>query len=210
MIVFDGRGILLDVEGTTSSIAFVYDVLFAHAKAQVADFLAAHEADPAVRAAAAGIAATAGLPTADLDDAAGRAAVALAATFAITTSLKSMPAAGTETASVSEPYSAAKLEALRAEGRPVFINFTAAWCITCKVNERIALSKTEVEEAFKKGNVAYLKGDWTNRNAEISAALQAVGRDGVPLYLYYAPKASEPVILPQVLTPATVIATVAK
>lgn len=79
MIVFDGRGILLDVEGTTSSIAFVYDVLFAHAKAEVADFLAAHRADPAVRAAAAGIAATAGLPTSDLDDAAGRTAVALAA-----------------------------------------------------------------------------------------------------------------------------------
>ena len=79
MIVFDGRGILLDVEGTTSSIAFVYDVLFAHAKDRVGEFLAAHKDDPAVRAAAAGIAATAGLPTADLDDAAGRAAVALAA-----------------------------------------------------------------------------------------------------------------------------------
>ncbi len=140
----------------------------------------------------------------------GTAAVALAATVAITTSLKSMPADAAQTASASEPYTAAKLEALRAEGKPVFINFTAAWCITCKVNERIALSKTEVEEAFEKAGVVYLKGDWTNRNAEISAALQAVGRDGVPLYLYYAPKAAEPVILPQVLTPATVIATVAK
>jgi thiol:disulfide interchange protein DsbD len=73
------------------------------------------------------------------------------------------------------------------------------------VNERIALSKDDVEAAFKKSNVAYLKGDWTNRNAEISAALQAVGRDGVPLYLYYAPKAAEPAILPQVLTPGIVI-----
>ncbi len=140
----------------------------------------------------------------------GTAAVALAATVALTTSLKSMPAAGTETASASEPYSVAKLEAARAEGKPVFINFTAAWCITCKVNERIALSKSDVEAAFKKAGVVYLKGDWTNRNAEISAALQAVGRDGVPLYLYYAPKAAEPVILPQVLTPASVIAAISQ
>ena len=79
MIVFDGRGILLDVEGTTSSISFVYDVLFAHAKAQLGDFLAAHMDDPLVRAAAAGIAATAGLPAVDLGTAAGRGQVALAA-----------------------------------------------------------------------------------------------------------------------------------
>ena len=76
MIVFDGRGILLDVEGTTSSISFVYDVLFAHAKAQVGDFLVRYRDDPAVAAAAAGIAATAGLTGADLADpvAAGRVA----------------------------------------------------------------------------------------------------------------------------------------
>jgi len=138
----------------------------------------------------------------------GTAALALAATVSITASLKSQPASGTEAAGASEPYTEARLAALRSEGRPVFVNFTAAWCITCKVNERIALAKTEVEAAFKTANVAYLKGDWTNRNAEISAALQAVGRDGVPLYLYYAPKAAEPVILPQVLTPGTVIETV--
>ena len=79
MIVFDGRGILLDVEGTTSSIAFVYDVLFAHARRQVADFLAAHAAEPAVRAAAAGIAATAGLPPTDPATPEGLSRVALAA-----------------------------------------------------------------------------------------------------------------------------------
>jgi len=140
------------------------------------------------------------------------AGLAFAATIALTATLSARPDAGAQTtgqaAGLSEPYSEARLAALRAEGRPVFVNFTAAWCITCKVNERLALSKTDVEEAFKRGNVAYLKGDWTNRNAEISAALQAVGRDGVPLYLYYAPRAESPVILPQVLTPATVIATV--
>jgi enolase-phosphatase E1 len=79
VIVFDGRGILLDVEGTTSSISFVYDVLFAHAKAQVGEFLAAHSDDPLVRAAALGIAATAGLPPVDVGTAAGRGQVALAA-----------------------------------------------------------------------------------------------------------------------------------
>ncbi len=79
MIVFDGRGILLDVEGTTSSISFVYDVLFEHAKRHVADFLAARRDDPAVRSAAAGIAAAAGLPAADLDGPEGLTRVALAA-----------------------------------------------------------------------------------------------------------------------------------
>lgn len=140
----------------------------------------------------------------------GTAAVALIAAVALTTTLGGQPAtAGTQQAGgPSEPYSTARLEALRAEGRPVFINFTAAWCITCKVNERVALSRPEVEAHFKDRNIAYLKGDWTNRNAEISAALEAVGRDGVPLYLYYAPKTASPEILPQVLTPAIVMNTV--
>jgi len=136
------------------------------------------------------------------------AGLAFAATVALTLGLRPLDPAAQAASSPSEPYSEARLAELRAEGRPVFINFTAAWCITCKVNERIALSKADVEDAFKRGNVAYLRGDWTNRNAEITSALQAVGRDGVPLYLYYAPKAAEPVILPQVLTPATVIAAV--
>ena len=144
------------------------------------------------------------------------AVLAMAATVALTATLGGQAAAtDTQTSGqvtgqtgLSQPYTAARLAALRAEGRPVFVNFTAAWCITCKVNERIALSKPDVEAAFKRANVAYLKGDWTNRNAEISAALQAVGRDGVPLYLYYAPGAAAPAILPQVLTPATVISAV--
>jgi thiol:disulfide interchange protein DsbD len=118
---------------------------------------------------------------------------------------RTAPAAAQE--SGTEAYSVARLAELRAEGRPVFINFTAAWCITCKVNERVALTKTEVEDAFARSNTVYMKGDWTNRNAEISDALRAVGRDGVPLYLYYAPGAAAPQILPQVLTPSLVIET---
>ena len=76
------------------------------------------------------------------------------------------------------------------------------------VNERVAISNDTVRQAFATQHVAYLKGDWTNRNAEISTALQAVGRDGVPLYLYYAPKAADPVILPQILTAGTIIAAI--
>lgn len=103
-----------------------------------------------------------------------------------------------------EAYSEARLAQLQAEGRPVFVNFTAAWCISCLVNERVALSRPEVVAALKGQNVAYLKGDWTNRNAEIAGALHKLGRDGVPLYVLYAPKA-EPKILPQVLTPSLVV-----
>jgi enolase-phosphatase E1 len=91
VIVFDGRGILLDVEGTTSSISFVYDVLFAHAKAQVGEFLAANRADPRVRAAAAGIAATAGLPPGDVDAPEAITRIALAAIDLMNRDVKSTP-----------------------------------------------------------------------------------------------------------------------
>ena len=97
------------------------------------------------------------------------------------------------------------MEALRAEGRGVFVNFTAAWCVTCKVNEAAALTTPAVAQAFADHNVAYLVGDWTNRDEDIAAALADNGRAGVPLYLYYAPKAAEPAILPQVLTPSLVV-----
>jgi thiol:disulfide interchange protein DsbD len=105
----------------------------------------------------------------------------------------------------SQPYSAAKLTSLRAENRPVFVDATAAWCITCLVNEKVALSGAAVHDAFAKKNIAFLVADWTNRNSEITALLAAHGRSGVPLYLYYAPGASDAVILPQVLTESVVL-----
>ncbi len=104
----------------------------------------------------------------------------------------------------SEPFTAARLKELQAAGRPVLVNFTAAWCLTCIVNERVALSHQEVADALKGRNAAYLKADWTNQNPEITAALHSLGRDGVPLYVLYDGKGGAPKILPQLLTPAIV------
>jgi len=106
------------------------------------------------------------------------------------------------------PYTAESLQALRAKGEPVFVNFTAAWCITCLVNERVALSQSSVAEAFKKAGITYLKGDWTNQDQQITRQLAAFGRSGVPLYVFY-PKGidARPVVLPQLLTPEIVLTT---
>ncbi len=104
----------------------------------------------------------------------------------------------------AEPYSAARVAALRAEGKPVLVNFTAAWCITCLVNERVAFSTDTVKQALASSGVAYLKADWTNRNPEITATLHALGRDGVPVYALYPKGNGAPQLLPQVLTPTLV------
>jgi thiol:disulfide interchange protein DsbD len=109
-----------------------------------------------------------------------------------------------------EPYSAARLAALRAEGRPVFVNATAAWCITCLVNERVALSGIGLQRAFAAHKVAALKADWTNRNGEITQLLAAHGRDGVPLYLYFAPGADAPTVLPQLLTETMIVSAIGR
>jgi thiol:disulfide interchange protein DsbD len=105
----------------------------------------------------------------------------------------------------AERFSQARLDELVAGDRPVFVNFTAAWCITCLVNEQTSLANATVKDAFARKGVAYLKGDWTNRDPEISRILERHGRSGVPLYLLYA-GGREPAVLPQILTPATVLA----
>jgi thiol:disulfide interchange protein DsbD len=89
---------------------------------------------------------------------------------------------------------------LREANRPVFINVTAAWCITCLVNEKVAFSGARVREAFARRHVAYLIADWTNRDPEITALLQDNGRSGVPLYLYYPSGGGAARALPQILT----------
>ncbi|MEF3076472.1 protein-disulfide reductase DsbD domain-containing protein [Methylobacter sp. Wu1] len=104
-----------------------------------------------------------------------------------------------------QPYSAERLKALRAEGKPVFLNFTAAWCISCLVNEKVALSQRSVIDTFRQAGITYLKGDWTNRDPEITRKLAEFSRSGVPLYVYYpAGTAAGPVVLPQILTPEIV------
>jgi len=99
-----------------------------------------------------------------------------------------------------EPYSPARLQALRDEGRPVFINLTAAWCITCLANEKLALSSDTFAETLQANNIVYLKGDWTNRDSEITALLKEYGRSGVPLYLYFSASSASAQVLPQLLT----------
>jgi thiol:disulfide interchange protein DsbD len=111
---------------------------------------------------------------------------------------------------VAEAWSPERVAALRAEGRPVMVDFTAAWCVTCQVNEKVALSGGKVAEAFKAQNAVLLKADWTNRDPVIAKALADFGRVGVPLYVVYPKGAGEPVILPQLLTEGMVIDAIEK
>lgn len=107
-----------------------------------------------------------------------------------------------------EAYSPARFNELRGEGKPVFVNMTAAWCITCLANEKAALSRDAVKDFFAKNNITYLKGDWTNYDDAITQYLKEFGRSGVPIYVFYpADKTKAPVVLPQLLTPDTVIET---
>jgi thiol:disulfide interchange protein/DsbC/DsbD-like thiol-disulfide interchange protein len=105
----------------------------------------------------------------------------------------------------AEAFSPARLAALRAQGRPVFVNMTAAWCVTCLVNERVAIATGPVQRAFAAADVAYLKGDWTRQDPAITTFLQQNGRDGVPLYVFYPAHAAQPQVLPQILTEGEVL-----
>ncbi|MBU2704977.1 thioredoxin family protein [Zooshikella marina] len=87
----------------------------------------------------------------------------------------------------------------------VFLYFTADWCLTCKINERISIDQKEVKQAFKQNNVAMMVGDWTNGNSKITEFLSKHGRSGVPLYLWYKMGMDSPVLLPQILTPSILI-----
>ncbi len=105
-----------------------------------------------------------------------------------------------------EPFSNEAVEAHQREGQPVFVDFTGSWCLTCQVNERVALHSEDVIAAFQKKNVAMLKADWTSYDPEITKALQAFGRSGVPFYLLYSSKDDEaPIPLPEILTPSLVL-----
>ena len=104
-----------------------------------------------------------------------------------------------------EVFSTARLNELQAQGKPVFVNMTAAWCITCLANEQTTLGTDRVQQAMTDNEITYMKGDWTNEDPEITAVLERFNRPSVPLYvLYPGDSAKEPVILPQILTPGIV------
>lgn len=102
-------------------------------------------------------------------------------------------------------YSEAALAEARASGHAVFLYFTADWCLSCKANEAAAINRAAVQQAMKQADVEILVADWTNGDAEITRKLAELGRNSVPLYLWYPPKAKEPEILPQILTPSMLL-----
>ncbi|HEY4165783.1 MAG TPA: thioredoxin family protein, partial [Reyranella sp.] len=144
----------------------------------------------------------------------GVAAAAVLLAFAAVLKLEDGPAAASSASGPSqvvsfegwERFSRDRMTQAAAAGKPVFVDFSAAWCITCLVNERVALETPATRKAFEQTGTVKLKGDWTNRDPEITGLLKELGRAGVPLYLYWAPGAPSPKILPQVLTEASVIA----
>lgn len=105
-----------------------------------------------------------------------------------------------------EPYSAKRVRELRSQGKPLFIDFTAAWCLTCQVNDRVTFGSKDVVEKFKNMDIVPMKADWTSRDLEITKALESYGRSGVPAYVLYGRTPnSAPVLLPEILTPQIVI-----
>jgi thiol:disulfide interchange protein/DsbC/DsbD-like thiol-disulfide interchange protein len=108
----------------------------------------------------------------------------------------------------AERFSTARLAALRAAGKPAFVDLTAAWCVTCLLNERIALDQAAVRDGFRRAGVAYLVGDWTRGDPDITDYLKRHGRDGVPLYVFYPAGGGSPVTLPQILTPGLLLSTI--
>ncbi|MGB6975308.1 MAG: thioredoxin family protein [Terracidiphilus sp.] len=105
---------------------------------------------------------------------------------------------------VWQPWSEAAVSQALAAGQPVFVDFTAKWCLSCQVNERVALERPEVEQAFAAHHVRLLKADWTRHDEAITQALAKMGRDGVPTYVLYVPGEKGPRLLPEVLTPSVV------
>ena len=103
------------------------------------------------------------------------------------------------------PFTEQKLANARASNNPIFVYFTADWCLTCKVNEQVAIEREATRAAFERAGVVALRGDWTRRDPDITRFLTKQGAAGVPLYLWYAPGSQEPEILPQILTADTLI-----
>ena len=144
-----------------------------------------------------------------------RACAVIIMAGSLTATLSIMPASSSsQVARVSsdssglewEPFSQQRVDELRTAGQPVFIDFTAAWCLSCQVNNRIALHNNQVVEKFESLGVTVIKADWTSRDPAITQALARFGRNSVPLYvLYTGDPDAQPEILPEILTPGIVL-----
>ena len=139
-------------------------------------------------------------------------AYVLAAVFILGGSVVAWPDASTDrdgdlatTEGNWQPWSADAVNISREQGRAVFVDFTAAWCVTCQVNKRLVLNRDSVQTRFRDSNIVLMVADWTNRDPEISAALDSLGRSGVPVYVMYPAGAGQPKLLPELLTESLVL-----
>jgi thiol:disulfide interchange protein len=123
------------------------------------------------------------------------------------------PAAGASTSQAQsagstqwQPFTPALVAVSRAQGKPVFIDFTASWCLSCQVNERLILDRADVQQRLRDSGAVLIRADWTNQDPDITQTLAALGRSGVPTYaLYPADPAAPAHVLPEVLTPGIVM-----
>jgi thiol:disulfide interchange protein DsbD len=134
----------------------------------------------------------------------------VAASAAGGSALAGRPAASSSQGIPWEPFSPGRLEELIAQGRPVFIDFTADWCLSCKVNEKVALEKPEIADKFRHLGVTPLKADWTLKDETIARALAKYGRNSIPLYVLYTGSGDEHVILPEIITMGMVLEALAR